>query len=107
MTGDIIHLSPLYPSPQAMVLMVKALYPRFLEVCAIYQRVHGEELVPPPELDADMKLWRLMVARFKKGDYRNTQDEDLATARVAQWTLDMKMDLCGQERIQVDWGGRV
>lgn len=100
----IIHLNPLYPSPRAVAVMVRALEPRFLEVCGAYARKHGEELEIPADLDADMLRWRELNARHRRGDYRNTADEAASLARIAQWTLDTKMDLCDQPRQQIDWG---
>lgn len=103
--GDIIHhqRSMLYPSRRDTARLAIAVEERFLTVCARYLQVTGAQLVPPEELNADMLLWRQLRVRHKKQDYRNTYDEAEATKRIAQWTLDVNNELCGQPKQTIDF----
>ncbi len=102
--GRPIHTNVLRPSMNAHVELGREIEQRFIEVCHLFQRIRGENLIPPLELNADMLLWRTMCVRHKKGDHRNTDDEIKSTQKVAQWTLDVKCELCDQPAQILEWG---
>ena len=97
------QLWTLMPSTQDDVQLCATLENRFLELCALYQRTTGDELVPPKSLDKDMLRWRHMATRYKKGDYRHTGDEYQSIKTIAQWSLDVKCSICGQPTKRIEW----
>jgi len=78
--------------------LVQAVEIRFIELRQLYETTKGDELIPPSYLDQDMLLWRTVRQRQRTNDFRMTQDEVSAVRRIAQWTLDVKKDLCDQPR---------
>ena len=101
-----IHFNRLLPSSHDTVALATAVEIRFVELCDLYLRTKGEKLFPPEHLKYDMIRWRQLRMRHTQGDFRNTEAEVLATRAVAQWTLDIKTDICGREPVTLDWGGR-
>lgn len=99
----VIHAKVLGASDPDLVVLGEAVQQRFLDLLGSWERVRGERLIPPAELDSDMLLWRTMVVRHRKGDYRNTADEENATKRIAQWTVDKQCELRNQPRKIIDW----
>ena len=97
------HTDVLVLSTEDNAQLSIAVEQRFVEVCALHARVRKYDLVPPAYLDADMRLWRTMAVRHKKGDYRNTVDEILAIKRIAQWTLDVNSELKQQPQKAHEW----
>ena len=91
-----IHTNRLLPSKADAVALGLAVEERFLILCERYERTRGVQIEIPPELDRSMFHWRSMRVRHKKGDFRNTPDEWRATKRIAQWTVDVNNNLCGQ-----------
>ena len=92
----------LVPSDRGVVSGGFAIEERFIELCDLYKRVKFENLVPPSHLDSAMYLWRTMRIRHKTGDFRHTADELKAMKQVAQWTVDVKRELCDQPKIVLD-----
>ena len=101
--GSVIHTNILRPSRVDEIELCVAVEERFLTLCRFHLQVRGIALVPPPELNKDMLLWRQMRVRHKKRDYRNTRDETLSTRRVADWTLKVNCQLRNQEYKPIDW----
>lgn len=97
-----IHTNRLREATPDNLALLVAVDIRFREVTASYARVH-KMCVPPTSLDKDLVLWRTFFVRAKSGDKRCTRDEVRAVRRIAQWTLDMKKDLVGEPRIQLEW----
>lgn len=98
-----IHTNVLKLSHADVVTLGSAVEDRFIEVLDLHLRVKKVAIVPPKELDADMRRWREMRIRHKKGDYRNTSDEFKSTTRIADWTLRLKCDLCGKVYVPQQW----
>ena len=69
---------------------------KFVELLNSWQRMRGEELVPPPSLNQDMLRWRQMRFRHKLGDGRHTALERESLGQVARWTLVMVAELRNQ-----------
>jgi hypothetical protein len=90
------HINVLNPSTEDTVQLGDAVHYRFVRLLGDFLRVNGEMLVPPSHLDRDMILWREMMVRHNKRDFRNTSDEWKATTRIAQWTMDEKCRLVGK-----------
>ena len=84
--------------------LCRAVETRFKSLRETYFRTKFEPLDLPTGLDAAMILWRTMAVRFKRGDYRNTQEERSALEEIAQWTVDENNKLKGQpaEKVQFD-----
>ncbi len=97
------HVNVLKPSRKDDTLLCIALDTRYRELCQMYGKVKGEMLVPPSHFSVDMVNWRQMFVRQTQGDYRRTDDELKSVQRIAQWTLDLKNELCGQERVVLEW----
>lgn len=91
------HSRRLLPCDESIVKGCMALEPRFLDLCGSFRRIRGVDLIPPPDLDADMLLWRSLAVRLKSGDFRYREDELKALKRVAQWTVDVNDKLRFQE----------
>lgn len=102
-SSPIIHTSVLVPSTPDEIGMGEAVEERFLTLCKVYIRERGVALVPPTDLNSDMLCWRQMRVRHKKGDFRSSRDEVLATRRVANWTLLVNQKLRNQEQKPVEW----
>ena len=98
-----IHANMLQHSDLDMICLSDAVEHRFVKLLDMYLRVKGEQLFPPSYLDKDMYLWRTMRVRHMEGDYRNTEDEKKSTRRVAQWTMNQKTLLTGQEPVTLEW----
>lgn len=101
--SDIIHVQCLRPASRDLVTLAIAVEERFVGLLAAHLRATGEPLFPPPELDADMQLWRTLRVRHKQRDFRASEDEAAATKRVAQWTLDEVNKLRGQPQQTLDF----
>ena len=97
------HTNVLQKSTLDNVQLGLAVEERFLEVCKLYLKERGVELITPYDLDSDMLLWRTMRVRHKKGDFRNTKDEERSVRKIAQWTLDVKLRLCDQPAKVLEW----
>lgn len=89
------HINVLRPSTPDQALLADAVDARFRSLCQDYFRILHEELIPPPELDSAILLWRTMVVRHRRGDLRNTAEEYQAVKEVAEWTLKIKSTLVG------------
>lgn len=98
------HSNMLKPSHTDLVQLSEAVDSRFVDLLGTYYRVKHEKLMPPKYLDVDMVLWRVMFARYKKRDFRNTDDEERAVRRIAEWTLEENCKLKGQPYVPIDWG---
>ena len=101
--GRFRHKDVLVESPPDVVALADAVESRFIELCGMFYRMHGVELVPPKDFDSDMFLWRKMRLRHKRGDFRHTRDEQLATRRIAEWTLRENAKLKNQPYEPVQW----
>ena len=103
--NPIIHRSVLSRSHPILVIQLAfAVEERFTSLLNMWLRSKGEMITPPTYLDSDMLLWRKLVKRLRKGDFRNTPDELAATRRVADWTLLKKCELVGEVYKPIDWG---
>ncbi len=91
-----MHGSRLTPSHPSVIAGSEAVQERFVRLLGSWLQSKGERLVPPADLDGDLLRWRQMVARFRKGDFRNTEGELKSLKAVAQWTLAMNARLRGQ-----------
>lgn len=98
------HKNVLRPSRTDIVLLAEAVESRFIELCDVYFRIKGEELIPPKFLDKDMLRWRQMRVRHKRGDLRHTEAEEKSTKAVAQWTVDVNCEIRNQPPKTVEWG---
>ena len=101
--NNVIHNNVLQTSDQDTIQLCLAVQDRFIAITGSWLRVTGNQLIPPKNMDKDMLLWRKMVARFRRHDYRNTIDELAATRRIAQWTVDMNNKLRNQPEKKVEW----
>lgn len=99
-----IHANMLRPSGTGIKNLNQKLAPRFIGLLETYFRVNNVKLCIPSYLDADMFLWRTMAVRHKKGDFRNTKDEEKAIMNVADWMLRENCSLRNQEYVPTEWG---
>ena len=97
------HANRLHNSKQDDVSLAVALEERFLRLCGDYRRINGVDLAIPSGLDREFYLWRQMMVRFKKGDFRNSEAELKSVQVICQWTLQIKAELVGQETKTMEW----
>jgi hypothetical protein len=91
------HGNMLIDSVADTIALAQAVEERFLDLCGSWIRVRGVEMPIPASLDADLLRWRECLARFRKGDFRNSEAELKSTKVVAQFTLDMNASLRNQQ----------
>lgn len=101
--SKLIHLNKLEPSKRDTIELCMAVEQRFKDLIDSHMRIKKFMLIPPSELDSDMKRWREMAVRFKSGDYRNTDGELLALRSIAQWTVDQNCLLRNQPIKKLVW----
>ena len=101
--GQKIHMKMLLSSTRDTVEFGQAVEDRFIRLTHDYLRQRGEELIFPPELDSDVLLWRQMMVRHHREDFRNSIDEIKATQRIANWTLKIRCELTGNEYAPIDF----
>jgi len=83
--------------------LVGAIHDRFLDLCDLYQRVNKVKLVPSPEVMEWLKTWRQVFKRYELGDYRHTISEMNRVKLLAQWTVDVKREICKKEKLVIAW----
>ena len=98
-----IHFNVLHPSEPDTVELGYAVEQRFLDLLSAYQRIHGEVLNIPIQLDRDILRWREMRIRHRGGDLQNTDSELTSTKVIAQWTLDVNAKLRNQKPVTIEW----
>lgn len=101
--GETIHVGTLQPSTPDTVALAQAVEERFLQLCNQYRQVKGNVLVFPESMDRDVMRWRMMRVRHRSGDFRNSEAELRSVQAIAQWSLDIKKDICGKERVKLVW----
>lgn len=57
------HSGRLFPSSADDVALGQAVDEKFIELCNLYQRVTGNVLIPPKDMDNDVFRWRTMRMR--------------------------------------------
>lgn len=101
--GRPIHTNVLMMD-QGCLRMSEELHERFITVLGRWKLVYGEELITPVSLNTDLFLWRTMVERHRRGDFRNTDDEYRAMKRIAEWVQEKNCCVTGQPHIPIPWG---
>ena len=99
------HTDKLVPSSMDNVDLGIAIDQRFLILCDKYERKTGNLLFFPESMNQDVMRWRQLRVRHKQGDYRHTEAELRSMQTVAQWTLDVHNQVCGQSvKKPLQWG---
>lgn len=101
--GTMNNSDLLQPSNPDTVALGQAVEEKFLDVCHTHLQMTGTEIPIPKSMDRDMLRWREMRVRHKRGDYRNSPSELLATKAIAQWTVSMNCTLRKQPIKAVEW----
>lgn len=101
--AGLVHTNLLQSSDQDTIALADAVESRFLDLCGSWERIRGEKIPIPESMDRALLLWRKCVARFRKGDFRNTADELRAIKEVAQWSVDAQRQLRNQPTEKVKW----
>ena len=101
--GQKVHTKMLLSSTRDTIEFSAAIEERYIKLTHDHLRLKGEELVFPPELDADVLRWRQMVVRHRSRDYRNTEDEVKSMQRIANWTLKIRCELTGNKYEPIDF----
>lgn len=102
--GKVVHKNVLIPSTEDTVALCFAVQERFIILLDSYAAIKGEALIPPREFDSAMIRWREMAVRFKKSDFRNSEEELTSLREIAQWTLDENCKLRNQPLKKMFWG---
>ena len=76
--------------------LVLAVDERFRDLCHMHRRVRGVELPIPKSMKADFERYGRMLVRHAHDDYRHTAAELKSVKIIAQWTFDVKCDICGK-----------
>lgn len=100
--AEVRHPNQLLPSQPDHVGLVRAIEDRFLDLCALHQRLRGTELRIPDVVKPDAVRWRMVRRRHLVGDFRHTEAEWRSVNEFAQWTLDLNSELRGQPRTTFD-----
>ena len=95
----------LQPSVEDVVKLAFAVETRFVEILNKWSKTKGETLPIPTYLDKDILRWRMMVVRYRKGDFRHRLSEVKSVKEVAQWTVDKNCELCDQPKKKIEWRG--
>ncbi len=98
-----IHLNMLHPSCRDIISLGIAVEERFLTLCESWLRMRGVQLPMPKSLTKDMFLWRTMMVRYKKGDFRHKEAEEKSLKAIAQYTVDRNNELRCQEPKTIKW----
>ena len=96
-------MSSLTTSIPDTIALGQAVEERFISLLDDYLRIRGVHLLPPTCIEKDLSLWRSMRIRHRRGDFRNTEEEEKAVKVVASWTLDINCELRNQPRKKLDW----
>ncbi len=101
--GKVIHTNMLQQSTQDTLELADAIGERFEGLCQLYLRVRGRQLSVPVSMRSDMLNFIRMHERFLRGDHRNSRQELLSARAVAQWTLDINLQLRNQPSKKLVW----
>ena len=87
------------------ITLSEAVEERFKELCGLHFRARGTKLLIPPGLYRAFKLWRQFKMRYagKTGRVGITISERRAVQEIAQWTVDVKAEICGQDKQVVEF----
>ena len=96
-----IHGNALLPADASLITGVRAVAERIDDLLGSYQRIKGNRLDAPPELQQDAIRFNQLVARFQTGDFRYTESELRSMKTIAAWSLIVNADLRNQERPKV------
>ena len=99
-----IHADTLRPSCAVLEDLAAAIERNYLKLCPMWLARKGEELVFPKSLDQDVLRWRQLRTRYKRGDYRHTPAEIKSCQAVADWTLEVKAELDGKQKLTIHRG---
>lgn len=105
--SDLRFANMLMPSDADAVGLAEAVKNGLKQLIHLYRRTRGTDLMFPKELDADVLRWRTMRGRHERGDLRHSEAELKSTKALAQWSLDVKCDLCGQPRKKLTWKNEI
>ncbi len=97
------NMNALHSSSVDEIQLADAVEARFLNLTGTWLRVKKEELAIPQELDSAMLAWRTMLMRHRKGDFRNSAEEDRLVKLIAEWTVYMNCILRNQPAKNVPW----
>ena len=93
----------LFPSKDDDLGLVGVLQDKFLDVCEMHRREKQIDLPIPADIEGHMKIWRVVFARFAHGHREHTKNEMKSVREFAQWLLDVRCDLCKQDRKVMEW----
>jgi hypothetical protein len=94
----------LQPSPPDLVALGEAVVVRDEEVRALHLRTKNVPLRTPDGMERARQLAAQMITRHRQRDYRHRDSELVAIREYAQWTVDIKCQLCNQPPKKIDWG---
>lgn len=93
----------LFSSDADMIALGAAVEKRYVSVFVDHFRIRSYSLVLPGFLSVDLRLFKTMRHRHRRGDFRHTDDENLSTRRIADWTLIVNCDIRNQTFVPIDW----
>jgi len=98
------HSNVLIPSQPDHYCLVRAVEEKFNEVCLMYQKLVGVDLMVPKHLNPDVIRCNEMRARHKRGDLRHTEAEHRSVKAVAEWLLEVNASIRNQQKPKIVWG---
>ncbi len=93
----------LLPSTPDDYLLAEQVELNYLELCESYIRILGVQLFFPKSIYRDVLRWREMRVRHKAGDLRHTESELKSVKAIAQWTVNVNMEIRRQPAKRVKW----
>lgn len=91
-----IHKEGLVRSSRDFGVFIEVVELKFNEVVALYMNQYGIIITVPEHIRKAMVLWRTVIIRHRKGDFRHTKSELKSSNEVGQWVLDEFLRLRNQ-----------
>lgn len=101
--GKRIHTDRLVKSSPDVITLAQEVERGYLELCRLHLQARDAPLPIPASLNPDVLRWRQMRVRHKAGDLRHSEAEYQSVKTIAQWTVDVKAELCGQTPEKLEW----
>lgn len=86
------------------IALITELSKRLLDTHELYLRARGVECKIPTSMENDFRRLNALKHRiWQLNDYRMSEAEKKSVREIAQWIVDIKCDLCGQDKKVLKW----
>lgn len=84
--------------------LIHELSKRILDLHELHLRVYGVEKMIPKDMEVDFKRFNALKHRcYVLHDVRASESEVKSVRAIAQWTIDVKKQICGQPTQVLQW----